>query len=176
MSPKSLLRHLEAVSSLEALSAGEFQRIIPDSSGKSGADIRRVLLCSGKIYYELDRAREEMERDDVAIIRIEQLYPLADEEIEAALSPYDDGTPVIWVQEEPRNMGAWPHWRSKFCDNLFDRFPFGAVSRPASASPATGSASSHKREQEKLIGAAFEGCDSSSVHYVECDSVAPNLK
>jgi 2-oxoglutarate dehydrogenase E1 component len=176
MSPKSLLRHLEAVSTLEELAEGEFQRIIPDTSGKSGADIKRVLLCSGKIYYELDRAREEKERNDVAIIRIEQLYPLSNEAIEAALAPYDDGTPVVWVQEEPRNMGAWPHWRIKFCDNLFNRFPFGAVTRLASASPATGSSSSHKREQEKLITAAFEGCHGDIGNYVECVSAAPNLK
>ena len=155
MSPKSLLRHLEAVSTLDEFERGTFQRIIPDNSGRSGKDIKRVLLCSGKIYYELDKKREDLKRDDVAILRLEQLYPLAPEVLEKALSIYEDGTPVFWVQEEPLNMGAWRHMRVSLGYELFGRFPFSHVTRPASASPATGSSSSHKKEQEKLLNEAF---------------------
>jgi 2-oxoglutarate dehydrogenase E1 component len=155
MSPKSLLRHLEAVSTLDELEKGTFQRIISDNLGRSGQDIKRVLLCSGKIYYELDKKREDLKRDDVAILRIEQLYPLAPEVLEEALSIYEDGTPVFWVQEEPLNMGAWRHMRVSLGYELFGRFPFSHITRPASASPATGSSSSHKKEQEKLLNEAF---------------------
>ncbi len=155
MSPKSLLRHLEAVSTLDELANGSFQRIIPDSTGRGGADIKRVILCSGKIYYELDQKREDLRRDDVAILRVEQLYPLEEPVLQAALSPYTDGTPVVWVQEEPRNMGAWRHMVLSFGETLCGRFPFSGIYRPASASPATGSASSHKKEQEQLLEAAF---------------------
>jgi 2-oxoglutarate dehydrogenase E1 component len=156
MTPKSLLRHLEAVSPLEDFSEGSFRKILPDTSGVAPKTIKKVLLCSGKIYYELDKKREDLKRADVAILRVEQLYPLRDKELEDALGIYADGTPVVWVQEEPRNMGAWPHFRGLYCENLFGRWPFKGVSRPASASPATGSASSHRHEQETILNQAFE--------------------
>jgi 2-oxoglutarate dehydrogenase E1 component len=111
--------------------------------------VTRVILCSGKVYYELERHRHEQKRSDVAILRIEQLYPLEDAVVENALKIYRAGTPVFWVQEEPANMGAWPY--------IHSRFPFAVISRPPSASPATGSHASHKREQEQLIASAFGG-------------------
>ena len=159
MAPKSLLRHLEVVSTLEECATGSFQRIIPDSLHKPGEQVSRVLLCSGKIYYELDQKREKLKCEDIAILRIEQLYPLASEVLETALAPYADNTPIFWVQEEPENMGAWRHIRHTFsnCNRLFDRFPFAGIYRPASASPATGSASSHKKEQEQILAEAFRG-------------------
>ncbi|MBV9865540.1 MAG: 2-oxoglutarate dehydrogenase E1 component [Abitibacteriaceae bacterium] len=157
MSPKSLLRHLEAVSTLDELAQGAFQRIIPDVSHTDGKDIKRILLCTGKIYYELDKQRESLKRDDVAILRLEQLYPLSHQVLQSALAPYPDGTPVYWVQEEPENMGAWRYMRVQFGDKLFGRLPFAGVYRPASASPATGSASSHKKEQEQILAEAFGG-------------------
>jgi 2-oxoglutarate dehydrogenase E1 component len=140
---------------LDELANGSFQRIIPDSTGRSGADIKRVILCSGKIYYELDKKREDLKRDDVAILRIEQLYPLEEPVLEEALAPYADGTPVYWAQEEPRNMGAWRHMVLTFGEPLCGRFPLKGIYRPASASPATGSAGSHKKEQEQLLNEAF---------------------
>ena len=155
MTPKSMLRHPEAVSSLDDLATGRFQRVIGDVSGADPAKVERILLCSGKIYYELDRERRELGRNDVAIVRVEQFYPLSDEALAEALAPYRDGTPVYWVQEEPENMGAWPHMHNRFCANLVGRFPFHGITRPESASPATGSASSHKIEQKELITEAF---------------------
>jgi len=156
MTPKSLLRHLKSVSTLDELAVGEFQRIIPDETPNPAASkIKRVLLCSGKIYFELAEQREKMKRDDVAIVRVEQLYPLPSELLQSTLAPYRDGTPVLWVQEEPENMGAWYEFRVRFGDRLFGRWPFAGISRPASASPACGSANAHKREQAALIAQAF---------------------
>jgi 2-oxoglutarate dehydrogenase E1 component len=146
MTPKSLLRHHKSVSTLDELATGRFQRIIPDELPEAAVSkIKRVLLCSGKIYFELAEHRENSKRDDIAILRIEQLYPLRDELLQSALAKYRDGTPVFWVQEEPGNMGAWYDFRVRFGDRLFGRWPFDGISRPASASPATGSAKAHKR-------------------------------
>jgi 2-oxoglutarate dehydrogenase E1 component len=156
MTPKSLLRHIEAVSPLVELTQQSFHKILPDHSERGGADISRILLCTGKIYYELDKKREELNRDDVAILRLEQLYPLAVRYLEDALKNYHGGTPIIWVQEEPENMGAWRHMKLTYgCDKILGRFPFRGLFRPASSSPATGSASSHKLEQELILNEAF---------------------
>ncbi|HZT22714.1 MAG TPA: 2-oxoglutarate dehydrogenase E1 component [Verrucomicrobiae bacterium] len=156
MTPKSLLRHPQSVSTLDELANGRFQRVIPDEQPDAAADkIQRVLLCSGKIYFELAAQREKLKRHDVAILRVEQLYPLRDELLESALAKYRQGTPVFWVQEEPANMGAWYEFRVRFGDRLFGRWPFAGISRPASASPATGSSNAHKREQAALIAKAF---------------------
>jgi len=109
----------------------------------------------GENYYELEKQRADLKRDDVAILRFEQLYPLRRELLQSALAPYSGGAPVFWVQEEPENMGAWRYLRSSFGDLLLNRFPFKGIYRPASASPATGSASSHRQEQNKLLAEAF---------------------
>ncbi len=154
--PKSLLRHPDAVSSLDEVSAGKFERIISDQR-ESQENTKQVLLCTGKIYYELARQREERKRDDVAILRIEQLYPLRKEQLREALSPYADGTPVRWVQDEPENMGSWRFMNAHFGSKLCDIYPFSNASRPASASPATGSALSHKIEEKALMDLAFDG-------------------
>ncbi len=156
MTPKSLLRLPAATSALEELESGTFQRVIVDPRPANKAKkATRILLCSGKIAYELEKKRTELERADVAIFRIEQLFPFPTEILRRALAPYADGTPVFWVQEEPENMGAWRHLRVKFLDQLFERFPFAGVSRPASASPATGSHNSHKLEQDAILSEAF---------------------
>jgi 2-oxoglutarate dehydrogenase E1 component len=156
MTPKSLLRHPEVVSGLDDLASGRFHPIIPDAGGREPGGIRRVILCSGKIYYDLAAAREAMGAQHVAIVRIEQLYPLRMRDLEAALAPFAAGTPVLWVQEEPRNMGAWPFLRLTLGEQLFGRHPFQGVTRNESASPATGSAASHKMEQELLLEKAFD--------------------
>jgi 2-oxoglutarate dehydrogenase E1 component len=155
MTPKSLLRHPKVVSSLDEFATGRFERILPDAPGRSADAVTRILMCSGKIYFDLDRERERSGRTDVAILRLEQLYPLNDETLEAALRSYREGTTVYWVQEEPENMGAWPFLRFRFCDKVLGRYPLKGISRLASSSPATGSHSSHKKEQEQLIAAAF---------------------
>ena len=154
MTPKSLLRHPRVTSTLDEFAAGRFERILPDALSNRG-DVTRVLFCSGKIFFELDRERQRLARNDVAILRLEQLYPLSQETLRASFQPYGDGIPVYWVQEEPENMGAWRFLKIQFGDVFLGRFPFKGVFRPASASPATGSHSSHKKEQEKLIAAAF---------------------
>jgi len=155
LTPKSLLRHPRCVSSLEELAQGRFQRILPDAWAKPKRKVERVLLCSGKIYYELEQRREDAKRSEVAILRVEQLYPLSDETLQAALAPYRDGTPVLWVQEEPENMGAWRYWRARLGGRIFARLPFSGVYRPESASPATGSKTAHAIEQERLLNEAF---------------------
>ncbi len=155
LTPKSLLRHPRVVSQLGDLAEGRFQRIIPDQN-TSGSGIRRVLLCSGKVFYDLDQFREEKKREDVAIVRIEQLYPLSREQLDAALAPYRDSTPVYWVQEEPENMGAWRHMRMTYGDPLLGRFPFQVIARPVSATPATGSHGSHDLEQAQILERAFK--------------------
>jgi len=157
MSPKSLLRSPLAVSSLEDLASGGFQRIIPDTAKLDAKKVKRVLLCSGKVYYDLATARDERKRDDVAILRFEQLYPLRKGELEKLLQPYADGTELVWVQEEPWNMGAWYYMQARLPDLLDKRLPLSCVSRPESASPATGSMSAHKLEQGHLIERAFAG-------------------
>jgi 2-oxoglutarate dehydrogenase E1 component len=156
MTPKSLLRHPRAVSSLDECATGRFRRVIPDDNPKR-PNVEGVLLCGGKIYYELEKERSDRSRQDVAIVRMEQIYPLPMAELTAALAPYKDGTPVYWVQEEPENMGAWRFLLARFRDELFDRLPFAGIYRRASSSPATGSASSHKLEQKELLMQAF-GC------------------
>jgi len=152
--PKSLLRHPQCVSSLEEFSNGRFQRVIPDPKVKKAS---RVVLSSGKVFYDLEKRRAELGRDDVALVRIEQLYPLPDVYLRAAIDQCDDGTPMVWVQEEPENMGAWRLLRARFGPMLFGRFPFSGVCRAESASPATGSASCHKLEQQELLERAFAG-------------------
>jgi 2-oxoglutarate dehydrogenase E1 component len=155
MTPKSLLRHPKVVSSLDELAAGAFQKILPDVR-EEPEGTSKVLLCSGKVYYELEAQREQLQRDDAAILRLEQLYPLSDAELLAALEPYKDQTPVVWVQEEPENMGAWRYWCCRFGRRMLDRHPFSVACRPASGSPATGSASSHRLEQQEVFQRAFE--------------------
>jgi 2-oxoglutarate dehydrogenase E1 component len=154
MTPKSLLRHPRVVSSLEELAQGGFQPIVRDAETPPER-AARILLCSGKVYYDLRALREELGRDDVAIVRLEQLYPLRDEALRAALSAYPARTPAMWVQEEPANMGSWRYLLARFGDTLAGR-PFTGVCRPASASPATGWGGRHKIEQTRLLRAAFD--------------------
>ena len=152
--PKSLLRHPQVVSPLEHFRPGRcFQRILPDDHEPRAT--RRILLCAGKIFYELAAYREEHKRDDIAIIRLEQLYPFHADILEEVLRPYADGTPSLWVQEEPANMGAWRYLHEKFGKHLFGRLPFAPISRHESASPATGSSVAHQLERTNLVLRAF---------------------
>ncbi len=148
MSPKSLLRHRRAVSNIEEFASGSYRRIIVDPVKDFGG-IRRILACTGKLYYDLSAACEAAECTDTAIVRLEQLYPLGEDVLRAAIAPFGT-TPMYWVQEEPRNMGAWRHLQMHFRGIFED-----VVCRPESASPATGSAQSHKREQQRLLEAAL---------------------
>ena len=156
MSPKSLLRHPKATSTLEDCAEGAFHKVLADQE-TSAARVNRVVICSGKIYYELAAAREEEGVENVAIIRLEQYYPLPSADLETVLKPYKKGTPVIWVQEEPLNMGAWPFLKLRFGETIDGNgsHPLTRVTRPESASPATGSEASHKIEQKALIREAL---------------------
>lgn len=157
MAPKSLLRHPRAVSTVEDLASGRFERLIGDPHVES-SKVRRVLLCSGKVYYDLLAAREKLGRDDVAILRFEQLYPLRTQEVLDLLAPYPAGTDLVWVQEEPWNMGAWFYVKARLGDILDDRLgKLRCIARPESASPATGSKAAHDVEQRMLVEEAFDG-------------------
>ena len=157
MTPKSLLRHPQAVSTLEDFSEGAFQKVISDQGDRDPARAPFVILCSGKVYYDLVDARAaDGELSDVPILRLEQLYPFPADPLADALAAYPDGTEIRWVQEEPANMGAWRFVRERFDHDAFDRFKLVRVSRPESASPATGSGSSHKLEQTRLMAGALE--------------------
>jgi len=154
MTPKSLLRHPRSVSSLEDCANGPFQRVLSGSATPGRIDGKRVILCSGKIAYDIERECEAKSRSDLAILRLEQLYPFPEAALRAALASHPEA-PISWVQEEPENMGAWWYLRGVFADRLPDLRPPNGVFRAASASPATGSASSHKQEQAELLARAL---------------------
>ncbi|MBL8843822.1 MAG: 2-oxoglutarate dehydrogenase E1 component [Planctomycetes bacterium] len=162
LTPKSLLRSSACTSRLEELASGRFERLLPDARAAASPPARRLLLVSGKLFFELDAERTKRGAHDVAIVRLEQAYPLADAALTAALAasagPSARGAPlapVLFVQDEPENMGLWPWLRRRFGERLPDGRALACVSRPASASPATGSHSSHKIELQRLLDAAF---------------------
>ncbi len=155
MSPKSLLRHRRAISTLDELAEGSFQRIIPDDPAVEPSKVRRLALCTGKIYYDLLERREQTNADDIGIIRVEQLYPLRASELQARLAPYPKDVDLVWVQEEPWNMGAWYFMRARLPEILGNEQPLRCIARPESASPATGSGASHKLEQRLLVDEVF---------------------
>ena len=156
MTPKSLLRLPAATSSLEELAGGGFQKILTDPTVPV-ADCQRLLMCTGKVYYDLCEARKKRGIEGVAIHRIEQLYPLSIDEITASIEGLPKGYEIRWVQDEPTNMGAWPYLKFNFGDELSEHWKLRRVSRIESASPSTGSANAHKLEQADLIDEAFEG-------------------
>jgi 2-oxoglutarate dehydrogenase E1 component len=153
--PKSMLRLRAATSAPEDFTSGHWQPIIPDLTGPDPADVTRVLLCAGKVYYDLAKAREKREITDTAIIRVEQLYPLPAKEIAAAIATYPSVEDIVWVQEEPANQGAWPFMAMNLPDHLGDGARLRPATRPASASPAAGSHNKHEAEQAELLDSAF---------------------
>ena len=160
MSPKSLLRHKEAISSLEELANGHFQMVLSDQAGLEAKKVRRVIMCSGKVYYDLIAWRTENELDDVAIVRVEQLYPFPKEELFEALKDYANLETLVWCQEEPLNQGAWypsqHHMRAvaeMLKPGLGGQLKFAG--RPASAAPAAGYMSVHTEQQRQLVEDAF---------------------
>jgi 2-oxoglutarate dehydrogenase E1 component len=150
--PKSLLRHKAAVSQIDDFTDGQFNPVIGDST-VDPASVRRVLLCSGRIYYDLAAVRAQQSRTDVAIARVEQLYPLPAEAIRAELDRYPDAE-IVWVQEEPANQGAWPFMALNLPEHLGGR-PLLRVSRRAAASPAVGSTQVHETQQREVLATAF---------------------
>ncbi|SIR63580.1 multifunctional oxoglutarate decarboxylase/oxoglutarate dehydrogenase thiamine pyrophosphate-binding subunit/dihydrolipoyllysine-residue succinyltransferase subunit [Micromonospora avicenniae] len=152
--PKSLLRHKLCVSDVEEFTTGTFQPVLADSAAPAPESVKRVLLCSGKVYYDLFQARQERGITDTAIIRIEQLYPMPVEEIRAALAQYPNAEDFAWVQEEPANQGAWSFVALNLLEHLAD-VRLRRISRPAAAAPSVGSAKMHEVEQNALIEAAL---------------------
>ncbi len=150
MAPKSLLRHPEAVSELADFTDRAFRPYLPDEEADP-AEASRIVLCSGKVYYDLVAARRAEGARRVALLRAEQLYPLESAKLEELLAPYRPGCEVLWVQEEPRNMGACTFVEAQIAPLLRDRHPFSVLTRPPSASPAAGSATRHKLEQQALV-------------------------
>jgi len=154
--PKSMLRSPDVTSSLDELATGGFHRILADPRrGQDDDRIREVLFCSGKIYYDLESMRSQLGRDDMAIVRVEQLYPLPAALLRDALSGYPDDLTVRWVQDEPENMGPWPRIRYRFGERILGKYRFSGVCRPESASPATGSSASHRLEHQILMERVF---------------------
>ena len=154
--PKSLLRHPRCVSPLSDLAEGRFEPVIDDRAADP-ARVRRVVLCSGKVYFDLLKAREDAKRDDVALVRVERLYPFPAAELQAALGRYPGTAEIVWCQEEPRNMGAWRFVRERFLDGDLEaagRAPRYA-GRTASAAPAPGSLKVHLLEQDALVREAL---------------------
>ncbi len=156
--PKSLLRHPRAVSSLGELSGGGFRFVIPDDDAAARADeVRRVVLCSGKLYYDLSGAEEREAASHVAIVRVEQLYPFPDAAITAAIEAFPRIESVAWAQEEPANMGAWrfvePRLRRLL--RLADAHDPVYIGRPERASPAEGYANAHERQQQRIVHEAL---------------------
>ncbi|MCL4115934.1 UNVERIFIED_CONTAM: hypothetical protein GTU68_032752 [Idotea baltica] len=150
MSPKSLLRHKRCISSVDDLSKGGFQEVIDDNNTTTASKVKRVLFCTGKMYYDLLEKKEVDNRTDVAIVRLEQLYPLPAKQLDAIVAKYNNAE-LYWVQEEPSNMGAWAFVLSRYHDINLKR-----ISRRPSASPATGYKKIHLQEQAELVNQAFE--------------------
>ncbi|MDR0776963.1 MAG: 2-oxoglutarate dehydrogenase E1 component [Azonexus sp.] len=157
MSPKSLLRHKDAASPLEELANGEFQRVIGEVDEIDPKKVKRVILCSGKVYYDLLAARREKKITDIAIVRLEQLYPFPKDSLQAELAKYPKATEIVWAQEEPRNQGAW-YWfasRHHLVSGMGSKQKLLLVSRPASSSPAVGYLAKHNEQQKALIESAL---------------------
>ncbi len=157
MSPKSLLRHKDAASPLEDLANGEFQRVIGEVDELDNKKVKRVVLCSGKVYYDLVAARREKKISDIAIVRIEQLYPFPKVSLEKELAKYPKATEIVWCQEEPRNQGAW-YWiasRHHIDSVIGVKRQLLLVSRPASPSPAVGYLAKHNEQQKALVESAL---------------------
>jgi 2-oxoglutarate dehydrogenase E1 component len=155
MTPKSLLRHKLAVSSLDELANGAFRLVIPDSTAKPGQRLRRLVLCSGKVYYDLveDAARRGI--SDVAIIRVEQLYPFPRKEVGAEIAKYPAATEVVWCQEEPMNQGAWYQIQHHLLAVIGDEHSLHYAGRVRSPAPAAGHLNTHIAEQAALVEQAL---------------------
>jgi 2-oxoglutarate dehydrogenase E1 component len=161
MSPKSLLRHKDAASSLDELATGEFQRVIGEVDAIDAKKVKRVVLCCGKVYYDLVNARREKQIKDIAIVRIEQLYPFPSASLSKELAKYPKATEIVWAQEEPRNQGAW-YWfasRHHLDTGLDAKQKLLLVARPASPSPAVGYLAKHNEQQKALIESALGKID-----------------
>ncbi len=148
LTPKSLLRHPKAISTMEDLSDGQFEEVIDDTINPK--NVKKLVFCTGKFYYDLEAEREKLERDDIALVRIEQLFPLHLEKIQKVIDRYPNVENYVWAQEEPKNMGAWSYMLQRF-----DLVKLECASRPFAAVPAPGSSARDKRRQKRVIDSIF---------------------
>jgi 2-oxoglutarate dehydrogenase E1 component len=158
MTPKSLLRNKDAASPLSEFTKGSFQTVIPEQSQdvvRNAAKVKRVIACSGKVYYDLVKRRTEMESLDVAIVRIEQVYPFPHKAFAAELKRFPKATEIVWCQDEPQNQGAWFFIQHNIHENMLDGQRLGYSGRAASASPAVGYSHLHQEQQKSLVDGAF---------------------
>jgi 2-oxoglutarate dehydrogenase E1 component len=156
LTPKSLLRNKEAVSSLDSLVKGSFQTVIPELDNKVDAKkVKRIVACSGKVYYDLIAGRRDRELDDTAIIRVEQLYPFPHKAFDTEIKKYPNATQIVWCQDEPQNQGYWFYIGHHIAESLKEGQRLTYAGRPASASPAVGYSEKHHAQQKDLINAAL---------------------
>jgi len=159
MTPKSLLRLPASTSKIDELLSGGFKPVIDDPKVTDRSKVHRVILCSGKVYFDLESAREKAQNADskdwLAIVRLEQFYPFPKTRLQQIFDSYPNATELFWTQEEPKNMGGWTFVKERLEEIIPSRLKLIYVGRPASASPATGSYAVHELEQEKLINEAL---------------------
>jgi 2-oxoglutarate dehydrogenase E1 component len=156
MTPKSLLRAKDATSPLAEFTKGEFKTVIGEQNAEIAADkVKRVIVCSGKVYYDLVKTRAEKKANDVAIVRVEQLYPFPHKAFSTELKKYPNATDIVWCQDEPQNQGAWFFVQHYVHENMLDGQKLGYAGRAASASPACGYAHLHQDQQKALLDQAF---------------------
>jgi 2-oxoglutarate dehydrogenase E1 component len=153
--PKSLLRSKDAASPLKWFAEGAFQPVLSEADRLDTAQVHRIIVCSGKVYYDLIKFRREREIADMAIIRLEQLYPFPHEDFAAQIAAYPNATEVVWCQEEPGNQGAWHRIQHYLLRHLRDGMRLEYALRPSSASPAAGYLAIHNEQQKALVEAAF---------------------
>ena len=156
MTPKSLLRHKECTSSLDELASGFYQRVLPEIDPIEPEKVKHIILCSGKIYYELLARRRDMKRNDIAIVRVEQLYPFPGPELNLLLDRYQATNDLVWVQEEPKNQGAWDFVKPRIPAMLDKDWNLYYVGRESSSAPAVGSAKLHAVQQRELVQRAID--------------------
>jgi 2-oxoglutarate dehydrogenase E1 component len=149
------LRNKDAASPLSEFTKGSFQTIIPEHKEIDDDKVKRIIACSGKVYFDLQKKREEKGRDDVAILRVEQLYPFPHKTFATELKKYPNATDIVWCQDEPQNQGAWFFIQHNIHENMLDGQKLGYAGRAASASPAVGYAHLHQEQQRTLVEAAF---------------------
>ena len=155
MTPKSLLRNKDATSPIGEFTKGAFQTVLPDTGDLKADKVKRLVVCSGKVYYDLAKKREEKGADDVAIIRVEQLYPFPHKAFATELKKYPNVTDIVWCQDEPQNQGAWFFIQHNIHENMNEGQKLGYAGRAASASPAVGYSHLHVEQQKALVDAAF---------------------
>ena len=151
MTPKSLLRLPAATSTMEELQTGGFRPVIDDVGVADPGKVKRIVLCSGKVFYDLEAARAEARDERVAVVRLEQFYPFPGEALKEIVAKYPNATELFWTQEEPQNMGGWFFVEPRLREVIRDGMSLRYVGRTPSASPATGSYAIHELEQKKLV-------------------------